>query len=135
MFEISLFAFVGLGLEVIGTAAIDFRKDEEGQLVGYSSVWYIPFYALGPFLLFHVFHRALFALPFYVRGPLYALVFWAVEYCGMGLLRLMRGKSPSEDSYYRSRWNVHGLIRLDFGPLLIVLGFVFEWVFRHLRGL
>ena len=103
--------------------------------MGYSSAWYIPFYALLPPVAFHNFHGLFFALPFYVRGLLYMLICWVLEYCSMGLLRLTRGKSPSEDSYYRSRLNVHGLIRLDLGPVWICLGFAFEWIFRNLRGL
>lgn len=135
IFEATLFAIAGLGLEVVGTAIWDCPKDRDRQLMGYSSIWYVPLYAVAPLLLFHNLHGPLFALPFYVRGPFYALAFWVVEYFGMGLLRLARGKSPSQDSYYQSPWNVHGLIRLDFGPALICLGFALEWIYRNLHGL
>ena len=135
IFEATLFAIAGLGLEVVGTAILDCSKDGERQLKGYSSVWYVPFYAVAPLLLFHNLHASLFALPFYVRGPLYALIFWLVEYPGMWVLRVILGKSPSETSYYQSPWNVHGLIRLDFGPGLVLLGFALEWIYRNLHSL
>ena len=134
IFEAFLFAIVGLGLEVVETAIL-FPKDRDRRLMGYSSLWYIPFYAVFPLVLLHNFHGFFFPLPFYVRGLLYMVIFWIVEYGSMALLRLILGKSPSEDGYYRSRWNVHGLVRLDLGPVWICFGFVFEWIFRHLRGL
>lgn len=34
-----------------------------------------------------------------------------------------------------SRWNVHGLIRVDLGPVWTCVGFALEWFFRNLRGL
>lgn len=135
LFAAFLFAVVGLGLEVVETALLDLRKAKDRRLMGYSSIWYIPFYAVLPLAYFHFFHEALFALPFYARGVIYPLSFWAGEYLSMGLLRLVLGKSPSEDSYYRSRWNVQGLIRLDLAPVWICFGFIFEWMYRNLRPL
>ncbi len=133
IFEAFLFAIAGLGLEVVETALLDYSKKRDRRLMGYSSVWYIPFYAVLPLAYFHIFHGALFRWPFYVRGPVYVLSFWALEFVSMGILRLALGKSPSEESYYKSRWNVRGLIRLDLGPVWLCFGFIFEWMFRSLR--
>lgn len=135
LFEGFLFAVAGLGLEVIETAVLDWRKDRQRRGMGYSSIWYIPFYAVLPLAYFEAFSETLFAFPFYLRGPIYILSFWAVEYPSMGLLRLLLGKSPSEDNYRKSRWSVHGLIRLDLAPVWLCFGFAFEWMFRELRGL
>lgn len=135
LFESFVFAIGGLGLEVVETALLDLRADERLHLMGHSSVWYLPFYAVCPLAYLHYLHPWLFPLPFYVRAPVYALSFWSVEYAAMGLLRLLLGSSPSEASYRRSPWNVHGLIRLDLGPVWIAFGFAFEWMFRQLRGI
>lgn len=135
IFEAFLFAIAGLGLEVIETALLDYPKKKDIRLLGYSSVWYLPFYAVIPLAYFHCFHRVLFAWPVYLRAPAYMLSFWVVEYAAMGLLRLALGKSPSQASYYRSPWNVHGLIRLDLGPVWMAFGLIFEWMFRGLRQL
>ncbi|MBI3548100.1 MAG: hypothetical protein HY078_03505 [Elusimicrobia bacterium] len=134
-FKCFLFAVVGLGLEVIETAVLDYPSKKDSRLMGYSSMWYLPFYAVCPLAYFHYFHSWLFARPLTLRAVLYMLSFWIVEYLSMGLLRLLLGRSPSEESYYQSRWNVQGLIRLDLGPVWIVFGLVFEWMYRSLAPL
>lgn len=135
LFEAFLFGVVGLGLEVLETAFLDFPAAKDRLLKGHSSAWYLPFYAVVPLAYFEALHRPLFALPFYARAAAYPLSFWAVELVAMWLLRALLGKSPSEDSYRRSRWNVRGLIRLDLAPVWLCFGFLFEWMFRQLRGL
>lgn len=130
-----LYAIVGTGLEVVQTAILDYMDKKDLRLMGHASVLYIPFYAVFPLAYFILFHETLFAWPFYVRGAAYVVSFWVVEYFSMGLLRLIFGKSPSEDTYKRSRWNVHGLIRLDYGHFWLCFGFIFEWMFRRLSGL
>lgn len=133
-FEAFLFAIAGLGLEVIQTAILDYMDKHDFRLMGHASVLYLPFYAVCPLAYFTFLHSTLFAWPFYVRGPVYMVSFWIVEYLSMGILRLIFGKSPSEDTYKLSRWNVHGLIRLDYGHFWLCFGFIFEWMFRTLRG-
>lgn len=129
-----LLGFTGLGLETVFTAALDFPRTKDRHLLGYSSIWYWPLYALAP-AYFQVFQGVLFPLPLMVRGLVYMVSFFAVEYVSMGALRLLLGSSPSEESYYKSRWNVHGLIRLDFAPAWFVAGLLFETFFRFLRHL
>lgn len=134
LFEIFIFAAAGLGMEVVFTATLDFLQNRKPHLVGYSSIWYLPLYALAPVILNYA-QPFLFTLALPVRGLLYMICFFAVEYPSMGLLRLMLGTSPSEESYYKSRWNIHGLIRLDFAPAYFLLGLILEWMFRSLRHL
>ena len=131
--EVFIFGAAGLGIEVAFTAALDFiqtRKDK--HLMGYSSIWYWPLYASAPLILDKI-GPFLFPLPLLVRGLCYTICFMIMEYCGMGILRLLLGQSPSEKSYYRSRWNIHGLTRLDFAPAYCLLGFIFEWLYRGMR--
>jgi len=132
LFEMALFAVLGLGLEVLFTSVTDFKGDKRRFLMGYSSLWYGPLYACAPLVLngAGVF---LFELPILVRGVVYALVIWLFEYIGMWLLRLLLGASPSEEQYLKSRWNIHGLIRLDFFPAMFLMGLAFEFVFRSIR--
>ena len=124
---------MGIGLEVIETAILDWRKDKTRRGMGHSSIWYLPFYAVLPLAYFQAFSAALFSLPFYLRGPIYILSFWALEYPSMALLRRLLGKSPSEDTYRKSPWSVNGLIRLDLWWAWLCFGFAFEWMFRQLR--
>ena len=130
--EAVLFGVFGLGLETVFTAALDWRKDPKRHLLGYSSLWYLPLYALAPLILQHA-GPFLFPLALPVRGLIYMLAFWTLEYPGMLALRLLLGTSPSEESYYKCRWNVHGLIRLDFAPAGFSLGLILEGLFRFIR--
>ena len=132
VFEMALFAVLGLGFEVLFTSVTDFKGDKRRFLMGYSSLWYAPLYACTP-LFFHCAGDVLFSLPLLFRGGVYALVIWLFEYIGMWLLRLLLGASPSEEQYLRSRWNVHGLIRLDFFPAMFLMGLAFELIFRSIR--
>lgn len=131
LFEMLIFGVLGLGIEVCFTALWTL-KDPRRHLMGFSSIWYIPLYALAPLIL-NIASTSLFALPFVVRGLIYVAVFYALEYAGMLALRLLVGASPSEESYYKSRWNIHGLIRLDFAPAIFLLGAFLEMVYRFLH--
>jgi len=128
-FSVFLFSFLGLGLETAFTAALDYPKRRDNHLMGYSSLWYVPLYALAP-IVFYFWGRTLFAYPWYVRGLIYTALIYAIEYAGMWALRRLLGSSPSEAGYYESRWHVHGLIRLDFAPFWFAAGLLFEWAYR-----
>jgi hypothetical protein len=131
-FEFLLFGFLGLGLEDAFTAALDFFNGENPHLMGHSSLLYFAFYGLTP-LVFLALRSLVFPLPLLARGLLYTLCAFAAEYAAMGALRLAFGSSPSEKSYYRSRWNVHGLIRLDFAPAWFAGCLFLESAFRALN--
>ena len=127
-----LFSFLGLGLEVAFTAALDSWKRWDRFLMGYSSIWYIPLYAVVPFILSWA-GPSLFPIPWYLRGLIYMVACFVLEFAGMGALRLILGASPSEASYYKARWNVLGLIRLDWAPVWFCAGLLFETLFRALN--
>ncbi len=124
----SLFALLGLGMEVVFTATRNllFRRNKNGM--GYSSLFYAPFYALIPVAL-SLLHPWLFTLHWFIRGLFYIVALFFAEYCSMGILRFLFGKSPSESEYRRSRLHIHGLIRLDYAPFWFLAGFLFEYVF------
>ena len=137
LFEAVVFGLAGLGLEVVYTGLTGLRSapaQRRRYLMGYSSLWYVPLYALAPSVL-DVSHRRLFALPWVARGLIYMVAIWAAEYLSMGLLHLLLGQSPSEESYRKSRWNVHGFTRLDHGPAYSLAGLILEWMFRSMQGL
>lgn len=131
-FQCFLFAFLGLGLEVAFTAALDSWKKRDRFLMGYSSIWYLPLYAGIPWLLARI-GPWIFALAWPLRGLIYIVLCFALEFAGMLALRLLLGASPSEESYHKARWNVLGLIRLDFAPVWFAAGLLFEMVFRSLN--
>lgn len=132
VFQMLIFAVLGLGLEVVFTGALDWRRSRPRHLLGYSSVWYLPLYAISPIFL-HFAGSALFVLPTLLRGLIYMACIFAVEYMGMLCLRMLLGSSPSEVGYYQSRWNVHGLIRLDYAPAMFLMGLFFEFIYRRMN--
>ncbi|MBI4248931.1 MAG: hypothetical protein HY611_05465 [Elusimicrobia bacterium] len=133
LLEVFIFGTAGLGLEVMFTALTDWPRLKDKLLPGYSSLWYFPLYASAP-LFFNFAGPTLFPWPVWARGAAYTAGCWLIEYCGMGVLRLCLGQSPSEKNYYRSRWNVRGLTRLDFAPAYFALGLIFECIFRRLHS-
>lgn len=132
LFQMLIFAVLGLGLEVVFTAALDWRQSTARHLLGYSSIWYLPLYAISPVFL-HFLGPSLFAWPILFRGLIYMASIFVVEYTGMLCLRKLLGSSPSEVGYYQSRWNVHGLIRLDFAPAMFLMGLFFEFIYRRIN--
>lgn len=131
-FEMLLFGVLGLGLEVIFTSAFEIRKVEKRHLMGYSSLWYLPLYMLTPLFLI-VTSSLVFPRHILIRGLIYMTVIFVIEYTGMFLLRKLLGSSPSEASYHASKWNIHGLIRLDYAPAMFLMGLIFEFVYRQVH--
>lgn len=133
LFKAFVFGVTGLGLEVTFTSVLDSIKTGDNRLLGYSSPWYAPVY-MSAVWYFQWSGPWLFSLAWPLRGVIYILSFWILEFCSMGLLRILLGKSPSEDHYKESgsRWAILNLTRLDYAPAHCLLGFIFEWIFRNL---
>jgi hypothetical protein len=129
-----LLVCVGLSLEVIYTAAIHFKKAGNLRLQGYTYVWMIPIYALVYPILTYVYPFAS-RYPFLLRGTGYVAAIYFVEYTSGWLLRKLTGECPWEREYRGSRWSIHDLIRLDMAPGWLGAAFIFETVYRSLRGL
>jgi hypothetical protein len=67
------------------------------------------------------------------RAAVYAVGFLAVEYASGRAFRRVLGEAPWD--YSHARWNVHGLIRADYGVAWAVAGLALERVDDVLRGL
>ena len=126
-----IFGVLGLGLEVIFTAVLPDKKNSKIHLWGYSSLWYLPLYMLAPLFL-RLSESTLSALPLLGRGLIYMVVIFACEFVAMFALRKLLGASPSEKNYKLARWNVCGLIRLDYAPAMFLLGLIFEFVYDYI---
>ena len=80
-----------------------------------------PIYGMAAFLA--PFFRLFKGKPVWLRGPFYALCIFTGEYTTGYLLRK---KDLCPWDYSRSKWNVDGLIRLDYFPFWVVAGLLFE---------
>ena len=88
-------------------------------------LWMYPLYGLiAP--LYEPVHNALRAWPWPLRGVIYVLGFWAMEYLTGWLLKRVIGACPWD--YSRARWHVHGCIRLGYGPVWFLVGLGLESV-------
>ncbi len=59
-----------------------------------------------------------------MRGAIYLLGFWLVEYASGWLLRQLTGKCPWD--YSDLRGNLHGLIAWEYGPVWFAAGLLLE---------
>ena len=112
-----IYGIMGWCIEIVWTAVsstID-RSQPGWRLAGTTYLWMFPIYGLlAP--LYEPLHDAIRSWPWSVRGLVYGLGFMAVEYVAGWLLRKLISVCPW-DYAGRCRWHLHGLMRLDYGPL------------------
>lgn len=121
---------LGWSMEVLWTGLHSIRKKDRAA-VGKTSLWMFPIYGcaciqqqLYPLI-------AQFALLF--RGALYALIIFAVEFVSGWFLRDIANACPWD--YSGARFNVFGLVRLDYAPLWMLEAIALERVFAAVTGL
>jgi len=84
-----------------------------------------PIYGGGG-LLFELVHAAVGTWPWFGRGLVYMAGCFAVEYTSGWLIQRATGAIPWD--YSHRRWQVHGLIRLDYAPVWFLFGLLLERV-------
>ena len=117
-----IYGFLGLFLEIMWTSLMSFL-DKDYRLIGRTSVW--MFFIYGSALFFEPVCILLAPLPTVVRGAVYALIIFAFEYAA-GLALSMANICPWD--YSTSRYNINGIIRLDYAPLWFGVGLLFEGI-------
>ncbi len=120
-----LYGLLGWSAEIVWTAATAFvhRRPRDWRLHGHTSLWMFPIYGLvAP--LYEPAHNLLRSWPWVVRGALYLLGIWAVEYATGWLLRRLTGKCPWDYSHLRG--HLHGLVALEYAPVWFVFGLALE---------
>ena len=105
---------------------------ERWRLAGHTYLWMFPLYGLGG-LAFEPCHEAVRAWPWPRRGLGWAVLVFAVEYVVGRGLRRVTGRCPWDYSY--ARWNVDGVIRLDYAPVWFAFGLALERVHDALGAL
>ena len=111
---------IGWCLEILFTA-LQSLKRRNLTLAGNTSLWMFPIYGsavlLKPFFFVFRKYRTLF------RGVIYAAMIFAAEYLSGNFLK-KHGLCPWD--YRRCPFQIRGVIRLDFFPLWILTGLLFE---------
>jgi len=109
-------------LEVLFTGAgAAVKRDRSATAQTY--LWMHPIYG-GTALVMEEVSARLKPLPRPLRALAYTAIIYAAEYGAGWFLKRLLGRCPWD--YSRSRWNVHGLIRLDYAPAWYLTALLFE---------
>lgn len=128
-----VYGVFGWCTEIVWTACHDAAEKlaagerPDVRLAGRTYLWMFPIYGFGG-LLFEFAYRFIASWPLLLRGTVYIVGCFAVEYATGWLIQRLTGKVPWD--YSQARWNVHSLIRLDYAPAWFVFGLLLERVAR-----
>lgn len=128
-----LFACVGVTVEVLFTAVANFRKKHDWILEGHSYVWMIAIYA-SAYPMFILFYPIAESWPILIRGIIYLIIIFTIEYASGWIVRKITGECPWEKQYHGKKWIVNDLIRLDYAPAWLVFALILERLYIFLSG-
>lgn len=110
----------GWCMEIVFTASHSLQK-RDGRLIGQTSLWMFPIYGMAAFI--EPIYRKIKRIPALFRGILYSIGIFFIEYTSGSLLKKHQ-LCPWD--YSKAKSNINGVIRLDFAPLWIAAGLLFE---------
>jgi hypothetical protein len=129
-----VYGLLGWCVELLFTCLYDLALGQNTlRLQGYTYLWMHPVWGVGVLACERVLHalRA-WRVPYALRGLCFALFAFTVEYTSGALLTVLLGRPPWD--YSHARFNVQGLIRLDYAPFWALCGWLGEpiclWVQR-----
>ena len=115
-----LCGLMGWCMEILFTSTGSFLKQDK-RLIGRTSVWMFPIYGTAA-MIEPLYHRIK-NLPALLRGSIYSVGIFSFEYISGTLLK-RHGMCPWD--YSHAKTNIDGVIRLDYAPLWIAAGLLFE---------
>lgn len=121
-----IYGFLGLTLEVVYTG-ISSLLEGDLSMHGFSFLVMIPIYGLALFL--EPVHNFIRSQPWWLRGVVYLLLIWGIEYVSGWFLNLVLGYCPW---YYADLLNVNHWITLRMAPEWFLAGLGFEVIHDHL---
>ena len=121
-----VYGLIGLCAEVLWTGAHSLFK-RDFKLRANTSVW--MFFIYGAAVLFEPLVRVAQAYPVWVRGVIYVVCIFGIEYFA-GILMKKIKLCPWD--YSGAKLNIHGVIRLDYAPAWFALGLVFEFLYLRM---
>ena len=124
MTKFLIYGVMGWCMEIIWTGFNSLLK-KDFKLNANTSLWMFFIYGMAIFL--EPTYELLIKLPFIVRGGIYVICIFFAEYVTGCLLKKVNA-CPWD--YSDSRYNINGIIRLDYAPLWFIAGLIFEGVHR-----
>lgn len=110
----------GWCIEILWTAFESFRR-RQMQLKGNTSIWMFPIYGMA--VLLGPMSRNLSDKKAWMRGSIYMICIFLFEYL-TGTLLKKYNCCPWD--YSKVKYNINGVIRMDFAPLWFIIGLCFE---------
>lgn len=117
----------GCFIEIIFTALHSLRR-RDLTLTGHTSLWMFPIYGLAS--LIYPVSKKLSTLHVIKRGMVYTAAVFIVEFI-TGTLLQKRNLCPW--NYRRSRWNISGVIRLDYAANWFLMSLGLEKLLESLN--
>lgn len=115
----------GWCLEILYTS-MGCIREKDFRLTGKTSIWMFPIYGMAAFI--SPVYKKIKHVPRVFRGMLYSTGFFACEYASGALLK-KHGMCPWD--YSKAKYNINGLIRLDFAPLWFATGLLYEELLKE----
>jgi uncharacterized membrane protein len=116
-----IYGLIGWCAEVFWTGLGSLMKGDV-KLAAFTYIWMFPIYGMAVFL--ESVHDRLRELPIIIRGSIYTILIFAVEYITGMLLKFLIGVCPWD--YSGNILSINGVIRLDFIPVWFFAGLIFE---------
>lgn len=115
------YGLIGWCIEVIWTGLGSLIKGDV-TLTSRTYIWMFFIYGLAVFL--ERVHDRIRHAPILIRGGIYTLLIFFIEYSTGWFLRLVLGACPWD--YSNSAYSINGIIRLDYAPAWFFAGLLFE---------
>lgn len=117
---------IGLMFEVCWTGLCSLLNGDF-TMTAHTSLVMLPVYGMVVFLEPMFRYLVEWRVNIFIRGMCYALMIFACEYFSGKVLNLL-GICPW---LYTSSLNIEGVIRLDYAPLWVIAGIVYEQIFMR----
>jgi uncharacterized membrane protein len=131
IFFFILFGILGMALEIFCTSLENQKKKKDRCLKGTSSLWMFFIYGSAYFAILFV--TTYFSnLNILVRGLIYMLLFYALEFCSGYFLKTF--KAIPWDYSDDTKYHFKGIIRLEFAPMWFIGGLLAEAIYLYFKA-
>ncbi|ACL69282.1 putative ABC transporter permease [Halothermothrix orenii] len=121
IYRFIIYGLSGWCLEIVWTGLGSFLRGDI-NLRGWTYLWMFPIYGMA--LLMEPVHNQIRNWPAIIRGGVYTLIIFTIEYSSGWFLENIIGTCPWD--YSKSRYSIKGFIRLDYAPAWFIAGLLFE---------
>lgn len=98
-------------------------KKKDYKLIGHTSIWMFPIYGMAAMIKPVSGKLKMRNKDALERGLIYTMGIYAIEYT-TGMLLKKKNRCPWD--YSESKYNINGVVRLDYAPLWFAVGLLYE---------